>query len=150
MHFLTAGIEDADITVAGPFSISGTAALVGAIKAYETMTGEEIDDENLDAANDELVLTGKLVEDIGDRKSRRSDGTGETGSGREQTDQCRGYSKCGRSGMRAAGYSAFRRKSAADRRTDEKDRGTGSGCGQTERSGKRSVSETGKSGFSLI
>ena len=46
---LTAGIEDADITVAGPFSISGTAALVGAIKAYETMTGEEIDDENLDA-----------------------------------------------------------------------------------------------------
>ena len=63
---LTAGIEDADITVAGPFSISGTAALVGAIKAYETMTGEEIDDENLDAANDELVLTGKLVEDIGD------------------------------------------------------------------------------------
>ena len=36
---LTAGIEDADITVAGPFSISG---------------------------NDELVLTGKLVEDIGD------------------------------------------------------------------------------------
>ena len=55
---LTAGIEDADITVAGPFSISGTAALVGAIKAYETMTGEEIDDENLDAANDELVLTG--------------------------------------------------------------------------------------------
>ena len=62
---LTAGIEDADITVAGPFSISGTAALVGAIKAYETMTGEEVSDANLDAANDELVLTGKLVE-IGD------------------------------------------------------------------------------------
>lgn len=63
---LTAGIEDADITVAGPFSISGTAALVGAIKAYETMTGEEVSDANLDAANDELVLTGKLVEEIGD------------------------------------------------------------------------------------
>ena len=30
---LTAGVEDADITVAGPYSISGTAALVGAIKA---------------------------------------------------------------------------------------------------------------------
>lgn len=63
---LTAGIEDADITVAGPFSISGTAALVGAIKAYETMTGEEVSDANFDAANDELVLTGKLVEEIGD------------------------------------------------------------------------------------
>lgn len=63
---LTAGVEDADITVAGPYSISGTAALVGAIKAYETMTGEEVSEENLDAANNELVLTGKLVEEIGD------------------------------------------------------------------------------------
>ena len=63
---MTAGVEDADITVAGPYSISGTAALVGAIKAYETMTGEEVPEENLDAANNELVLTGKLVEEIGD------------------------------------------------------------------------------------
>ena len=63
---LTAGVEDADITVAGPYSISGTAELVGAIKAYETMTGEEVPEENLDAANNELVLTGKLVEEIGD------------------------------------------------------------------------------------
>ena len=63
---LTAGVEDADITVAGPYSISGTAALVGAIKAYDTMTGEEVTEENLDAANNELVLTGKLVEEIGD------------------------------------------------------------------------------------
>ena len=63
---LTAGVEDADITVAGPYSISGTAALVGAIKAYETMTGEEVPEENLDAANNELVLTGTLVEEIGD------------------------------------------------------------------------------------
>ena len=63
---LTAGVEDAEIVVAGPFSISGTAALVGAIKAYETMTGEEVSEENLDAANNELVLTGKIVEEIGD------------------------------------------------------------------------------------
>lgn len=65
---LTAGIEDADITVAGPFSISGTAALVGAIKAYETMTGEEVSEESLDAANNELVLTGEIVEEVGDAK----------------------------------------------------------------------------------
>lgn len=63
---LTAGLEDADITVAGPFSISGTAALVGAIKAYETMTGEEVSKESLDAANNELVLTGEIVEEVGD------------------------------------------------------------------------------------
>ena len=41
----TAGIENADIKVAGPFNISGTAALVGAIKAYENMTGEEVNEE---------------------------------------------------------------------------------------------------------
>lgn len=63
---ITAGVEDADITVAGPFSISGTAALVGAIKAYETMTGEEVSEESLDAANNELVITGEIVESVGD------------------------------------------------------------------------------------
>ncbi len=63
---ITAGVEDADITVAGPFSISGTAALVGAIKAYETMTGEVIPEVNMDAANNELVITGEIVESVGD------------------------------------------------------------------------------------
>lgn len=63
---ITAGVEDADITVAGPFSISGTAALVGAIKAYETMTGEEVPEVNLDAANNELVITGEIVESVGE------------------------------------------------------------------------------------
>ena len=63
---ITAGVEDADITVAGPFSISGTAALVGAIKAYETMTGEEVPEVNLDAANNELVITGEIVDSVGD------------------------------------------------------------------------------------
>lgn len=63
---ITAGVEDADITVAGPYSISGTAALVGAIKAYETMTGEVVSEENLDAANNELVITGEIVETVGD------------------------------------------------------------------------------------
>ena len=63
---ITAGVEDADITVAVPFSISGTAALVGAIKAYETMTGEEVPEVNLDAANNELVITGEIVESVGD------------------------------------------------------------------------------------
>ena len=38
----TAGIEDADVVVAGPFNITGTAALVGAMNAYEDMTGETI------------------------------------------------------------------------------------------------------------
>lgn len=62
---VTAGISDAEVTVAGPFNISGTAALVGAMKAYGTMMGEEISSDNADAATNELVLTGELGESVG-------------------------------------------------------------------------------------
>lgn len=62
---VTAGIEDAKVTVAGPFEISGTAALVGAMKAYATMTGEDVDEEKSDAATNELVVTGELGDAIG-------------------------------------------------------------------------------------
>ena len=63
----TAGVENADIKVVGPFNISGTAALVGAIKAYETMTGEEVSEENADTATNELVVTGQVAENVGDQ-----------------------------------------------------------------------------------
>ncbi len=61
----TAGIKDAKVTVAGPFNISGTAALVGAMKAYSSMTGETLSQENADAATNELVVTGELAQDLG-------------------------------------------------------------------------------------
>lgn len=61
----TAGITDAEVVVAGPFEISGTAALVGAMKAYETMTGEKVSEENADAATNELVVTGDLGQELG-------------------------------------------------------------------------------------
>lgn len=66
---VTAGIKDAKVKVVGPFSISGTAGLVGAMKAYETMTGKSIDDSNSDAAVEELVLTSQIGEDIGDKEA---------------------------------------------------------------------------------
>ena len=62
----TAGITNADITVVGPFKISGTAGLVGAIKAYENMTGEQVDEEKVEAATNELVVTSDIAENIGD------------------------------------------------------------------------------------
>lgn len=62
----TAGIKDADIVVAGPFNISGTAALVGAIKSYENMTGEKVNTENVETATNELVITGQVAESVGD------------------------------------------------------------------------------------
>lgn len=60
----TAGVTDADIIVAGPTGISGTAALVGIFKAYQEMTGETIDAQIIDAALNELVITGQLEETI--------------------------------------------------------------------------------------
>lgn len=60
----TAGVDDVNVVVAGPFNVSGTAALVGALKAYSEMTGEKVDEEVLDAAIDEMVTTGELEDSI--------------------------------------------------------------------------------------
>jgi uncharacterized protein YpuA (DUF1002 family) len=57
---VTAGIADADIIVAGPKPISGTAALVGIFKAYTDMTGGSLSEEHVDTALNELVLTGQM------------------------------------------------------------------------------------------
>lgn len=63
----TAGVEGAEVIVAGPFEISGTAALVGAIKAYEEMTGDDVDDEVIEGAVGEMTTTGEIGEEIGDK-----------------------------------------------------------------------------------
>ncbi len=64
----TAGVENVDVTVVGPMSISGTAALVGTMEAYENMTGDAIEQENVEAATNELVITSELGEVIGDQE----------------------------------------------------------------------------------
>ena len=61
----TAGLKDATVVVAGPFDLSGTAALIGAVKAYSELSGEPIQAEALEAATDELVTTGEIAENIG-------------------------------------------------------------------------------------
>lgn len=61
---LTAGVTDAKIVVAAPTSISGTAALIGAVKAYEAYSGETVSDEAFETATEELILTGELTEDL--------------------------------------------------------------------------------------
>lgn len=64
----TAGVENAEILVAGPVPISGTAALIGIMNAYADMNNEELDADNVDAATDELVTTSKLGESLGDQE----------------------------------------------------------------------------------
>lgn len=61
---LTAGVQDAKVVVAAPSSISGTAALIGAVKAYEAYSGEPVSEDAFSVATDELVLTGELMDEL--------------------------------------------------------------------------------------
>ncbi len=62
---ITAGVTDADIYVCAPSPISGTAALIGALKAYEHMSGKEMTTTALDTSLNELVTTGQIKEELG-------------------------------------------------------------------------------------
>jgi len=59
---LTAGIEDASVEVAAPKPVTGHSALVGIYKAYEVKTGETLDTERTDVANDELSVATQIAE----------------------------------------------------------------------------------------
>lgn len=56
----TAGVKDADIYITAPFAVSGTGALTGIMQAYEISSGEEIDEDKKQVANEEMVLTSEL------------------------------------------------------------------------------------------
>jgi len=58
---LTAGIEDATVEVAAPKPVTGHSALVGIYKAYEVKTGETLDIERTDVANEELSVATELA-----------------------------------------------------------------------------------------
>lgn len=87
----TAGVEDANVIVAGPFPLSGTAALVGTFEAYEKLTGKELDESVVDAAMDELVTTGDLEQSIdgdsNDVEAMIADLKGQIASGKIKTPE---------------------------------------------------------------
>lgn len=59
------GIKNCEVVSACPFQVSGTGALTGIIMAYETATGETIDQAKKDIATQEVVVTKDLAKDIG-------------------------------------------------------------------------------------
>ncbi|WP_052807260.1 DUF1002 domain-containing protein [Risungbinella massiliensis] len=63
---ITAGVKDVDIFITAPFKVSGTAALTGIIKAFEQATGTKISEEQKQVANQELVQTQTISEQIKD------------------------------------------------------------------------------------
>nr|WP_281394011.1 DUF1002 domain-containing protein [Texcoconibacillus texcoconensis] len=61
----TAGVTDAKVYVTAPIEVSGTAGLLGLLKAYEELEGIEIPEENKEVANEELVRTAELADKFG-------------------------------------------------------------------------------------
>ena len=61
----TIGITDAMVIVAAPTPVSGTAALTGVYKAYESLTGQTLSEYLKNAGIEELITTGQLAELIG-------------------------------------------------------------------------------------
>ncbi|QIB28194.1 DUF1002 domain-containing protein [Caloranaerobacter azorensis] len=66
---VTAGIKDAKVKVAAPYEVSGTAALTGIIKAFESATGNKIGEREKDVANEEIAKTGELGQRIGKKQA---------------------------------------------------------------------------------
>lgn len=65
----TAGIQDAQINVAAPFEVSGTAALTGIIKAFELASGNKLNEAAKETANQEVAESSKLGQEIGQDKA---------------------------------------------------------------------------------
>lgn len=66
---ITAGIENADVVVTAPMNVTGTGALTGIMKAYESLTGETIPEDVKKVANEELVVTYELSEEVGEQNA---------------------------------------------------------------------------------
>ena len=65
----TAGMENCNVIAACPFEVSGTGALTGIIMAYETASGETLDEGKKEAAMEELITTGDLADSIGSEEA---------------------------------------------------------------------------------
>lgn len=65
----TAGMENCNVIAACPFEVSGTGALTGIMMAYETASGENLDEGQKEAAMQELMTTGELADSLGQEKA---------------------------------------------------------------------------------
>lgn len=61
----TSGVKNCEVVAACPFEVSGTGALTGIQMAYETATGEKLDEAKKQIATEEMVVTGNLADDVG-------------------------------------------------------------------------------------
>ncbi len=67
----TAGIKDARVIVAAPFKVSGTAALTGIIKAFESASGEKLNENAKETAHQEIAETTELGQEVGKNNAQK-------------------------------------------------------------------------------
>lgn len=65
----TSGVTNCQVVAASPFEVSGTGALTGVIMAYETASDVKLDNNKKELANEELVTTGNLADEVGQSKA---------------------------------------------------------------------------------
>lgn len=65
----TSGVENCNVVAASPIAVSGTGALTGIMMAYETASGETLDEGQKAAATEELVTTGELADAVGQEEA---------------------------------------------------------------------------------
>lgn len=61
----TAGVTNCEVVAACPYEVSGTGALTGVMKAYESASGKELDSTKKDLAAKEVVVTGDVAQQVG-------------------------------------------------------------------------------------
>ena len=61
----TAGVTNCEVVAACPYEVSGTGALTGVMKAYESASGEKLDSTKKDLAAKEVVVTGDVAKQVG-------------------------------------------------------------------------------------
>lgn len=65
----TSGVSNCEVVAACPFEVSGTGALTGIMMAYETASGEKLDETKKEIATEELVVTGNLADKVGQNEA---------------------------------------------------------------------------------
>ena len=61
----TAGVTNCEVVAACPYEVSGTGALTGVMKAYESASGQALDSTKKDLAAKEVVVTGDVAQQVG-------------------------------------------------------------------------------------
>lgn len=65
----TSGVTNCQVVAASPFKVSGTGALTGVIMAYEQASQKTLEPQKVELANQELVTTGNLANQVGQSKA---------------------------------------------------------------------------------